>query len=525
MYCKNCGEKIGENEKFCTNCGASVKQNEAETSQVQNNLPQDKFSRIEKKKFWKVLGLSIITFGIYGIYTLYKFTEHINKLCEGDGKKSPNYIIVLLLTFCTCGIYGIYWWYKQAERMKQISSKYGISIKESGKTILCWATLGSLLFGIGMFVVQYIMFDNMNRLALVYNGEKTSEEIERMGPAHPKLVRNVIIIIASMLVINILFITFLFKSFESLLDDSDMKEPTKNALESELVPEVEKNKVEDEQRKNTGSLTDASLSWKKAYLDYLNKIENTEYGYSLDYIDGDDIPELVIDYMNTAEGVSLCTYDGTNVVETPVGESLRYRLKENSFCVSGGRMDYYYDIIYKIVDGVPQEVAKGEYGILDPDNKKYNEAGDIIYQYLWNGKSVSEYDYSDFTQPFNFEDNTDVVYSAGSGYFYDIIEVLEHPLDIVTINPYLNDNGYGNSLNNYNVFFDGIEGDKIHFHVTSEDELVGSASATIIDSKTAEYKNAKCELTIKFDADYKQLEIEGYMDTIDLTGSYIGIWG
>ena len=75
MYCKNCGEKIGENEKFCTNCGASVKQNEAETSQVQNNLPQDKFSRIEKKKFWKVLGLSIITFGIYGIYTLYKFTE------------------------------------------------------------------------------------------------------------------------------------------------------------------------------------------------------------------------------------------------------------------------------------------------------------------------------------------------------------------------------------------------------------------------------------------------------------------
>ena len=263
----------------------------------------------------------------------------------------------------------------------------------------------------------------------------------------------------------------------------------------------------------------------KSYLDYLNKIENTEYGYSLEYIDGDDVPELVIDYKIAAKGISLCTYDGSKVVETPVGEFLRYKLKENSFCVSGGRMDYYYDIIYKIVDGVPQEVAKGEYGILDPDNKKYDEAGDIIYQYLWNGKSVSEYDYSDFTQPFNFEYNTDVVCSAGSGYFYDIIKVLEHPLDIVTISPYLNDNGYESLLNNCKVLFDGIEGDKIHFSVTYEGELVGSASAIIIDSKTAEYKNPKCELKIKFNEDCKKLEIEGHMDTIDLTGSYVGAWG
>ena len=319
MFCGNCGQEIKDDDAFCPNCGAPVKYEGAEIAQIQDNLHQDKFSRIAKKRFWKVLGLSMITFGIYGIYTLYKFTEDINKLCEGDGKKSPNYVIVLLLTFVTFGIYGIYWWYKQAERMKQISSKYGISIKESGKTILCLEILGSLLFGIGMLVTLYIMFDNMNRLALVYNGEKTSEEVERMGPAHPKLVRNAIIIMASMLVINILFITFLFKSFESLLDDSDMNEPTENdALESELVLEMEESKVEDEQEKNTESLTDASLSWKKAYLDYLNKIGNTEYGYSLDYIDGDDIPELVIDYMNAAQGVSLCTYDGTSVVETPV---------------------------------------------------------------------------------------------------------------------------------------------------------------------------------------------------------------
>ena len=126
---------------------------------------------------------------------------------------------------------------------------------------------------------------------------------------------------------------------------------------------------------------------------------------------------------------------------------------------------------------------------------------------------------------FSYEEYPNTVCPAGRGYFYDIIEVLEHPLDIVTVKPYLNDNGYESLLSHYVVLFDGIEGDKIHFSVTYNDELVGSASATIIDSKTAEYKNAKNELVIKFDADYQKLEIDGYMDTIDLTGSYTGRWG
>ena len=108
---------------------------------------------------------------------------------------------------------------------------------------------------------------------------------------------------------------------------------------------------------------------------------------------------------------------------------------------------------------------------------------------------------------------------------YDIIEVLEHPLDITLIDPYLNNNGYESMLNHYVILFDGLEGDKLHFTVKYNDELVGSVTATIIDAKTAEYKDTKNELVIKFGMDYKKLEIEGYMDTIDLTGSYMGRWG
>lgn len=299
-----------------------------------------------------------------------------------------------------------------------------------------------------------------------------------------------------------------------------------DTLEAQFVPDVEESKVENEQEEkeeNTESVTDTSLAWKKAYLDYLNEIGNTEYGYSLDYIDGDDIPELVIDYMIAAEGVYLCTYDGTSVIATPVGESLKYRLKENLFCVSGGRMDYYYDIVYEIVDGTPIEVSRGEYGTLDYENIKYDESGSMIYQYSWNGESISEYDYYAFTEAFSFE-NADA-WTAGRGYLYDVIEVLSHPLDITMIAPYLNDNGYMSLLNNYVILFDGILEDKIHFTVSHNGELIGSASATITGVKTAEYKNANSELVIEFDPNNKYLSIKGYIGTIDLTGEYEGIWG
>lgn len=209
---------------------------------------------------------------------------------------------------------------------------------------------------------------------------------------------------------------------------TEIVDTTNNSTDKKL----EENNLEE----NDSSLTESnSNSWKQAYLDYLNTNGNSEYGYSLDYIDGDDIPELVIDYMMTAEGTHILTYKDGQIIDTPVGESVRYRLKENSICVSGGRMDVYYDIIYEIIDGVPTEKSRGEYGIFDYENMKYDEAGDIIYEYRWNGQSVSEYDYTTNLEIFNMQESENVN-SAGNGYLYDIIEVLSHPVDITIINPY-----------------------------------------------------------------------------------------
>ena len=71
----------------------------------------------------------------------------------------------------------------------------------------------------------------------------------------------------------------------------------------------------------------------------------------------------------------------------------------------------------------------------------------MIYQYSWNGESVSEYDYYDLTEAFSCEDSA--VWLAGRGYLYDVMEVLAHPLDITIIAPYIHDAGYMSLLNRY----------------------------------------------------------------------------
>lgn len=113
--------------------------------------------------------LSIITLGIYSIIFWWGYVKDINKVCEGDGQESPNYLIVLLLSIITFGIYGFYWYYKQGNRLQNIAPNYNLTFTENGTTILLWMILGSLICGIGTFVAFYILIKNMNAIAPVYN--------------------------------------------------------------------------------------------------------------------------------------------------------------------------------------------------------------------------------------------------------------------------------------------------------------------------------------------------------------------
>lgn len=124
---------------------------------------------IRKRTLLSYILFSIITCGIYSIYFWYCFTEDINRVCEGDGQDSPNYIIVILLSIVTCGIYMWYWYYKQGNRLQVAAPRYGLNFNENGTTILLWMLFGALICGIGPFIAYYILIKNMNAISDNYN--------------------------------------------------------------------------------------------------------------------------------------------------------------------------------------------------------------------------------------------------------------------------------------------------------------------------------------------------------------------
>ena len=219
MFCRKCGKEIQKGWVKCPYCGTlignerlaeenvegskGIEKNINRQSKVSEKAQQvvnhsmsvnDNKSRIEYRSFWKYLLLSFVTCGIYGIYFLYGYVKDMNRLCEGDRKESKNYIVVLLLSAITCGIYGIYWWYVQGERLHNIAPRYNVNVREKGSGILLWEILGcTIMPGIGMIVVTYIMVDNMNILAKAYNGEISENDFPRLKNPHPHLVRNVLI--------------------------------------------------------------------------------------------------------------------------------------------------------------------------------------------------------------------------------------------------------------------------------------------------------------------------------------------
>ena len=259
MFCRECGKEVQEGWIKCPYCGTlignkkSVKKNAENLKETKKHINrQDKMngksqqvvnnsisvngnkSKIEYRRFWKYLLLGIVTCGIYGIYYFYGYVKDLNKVCEGDGKESKNYIVVLLLSMITCGIYGLYWWYAQGERLYHIAPKYRVKVREKGGDILLWEILGcTIMPGIGMMVVTYIMVDNMNILAKAYNGEISENDFPRLKNPHPHLVRNVLIGYGVFLIAVIVTI-FLMLSVLFIEDSTEDSQETERIIEEKI---------------------------------------------------------------------------------------------------------------------------------------------------------------------------------------------------------------------------------------------------------------------------------------------------
>lgn len=119
----------------------------------------------------KLILLSIITFGIYGLVVFSAVSSDINTIASRyDGKKTMHY---LLLTFIvspiTAGIAGIVWYHRISNRIGNELARRGIAYKFGAGSFWGWGVLGSLLFGIGPLVYCHKILKAMNLLAGHYN--------------------------------------------------------------------------------------------------------------------------------------------------------------------------------------------------------------------------------------------------------------------------------------------------------------------------------------------------------------------
>ncbi len=117
-----------------------------------------------------VLLLSMVAFGIYGIYKYYHLTEEVNTVCSPhDGKKSMNYILLaLIVSPLTGGIGMIVWLYNISNRIETECKRRNLSVDLSSNDFWLWYVLGSLII-VGPFIFLNKLFKAVNAMNESYN--------------------------------------------------------------------------------------------------------------------------------------------------------------------------------------------------------------------------------------------------------------------------------------------------------------------------------------------------------------------
>ncbi len=124
---------------------------------------------IKKRKTGKFIFLNIITLGIYGLFFWTKWTNDLNKICDGDDKDSGHYLLVFLLDIFSLGIYAFVWNYQMVERMYQKAKDYNITLKHGGMFVMIWRILPIVS---SVYKIKYF-----NKLAEAYNATVEAEPV------------------------------------------------------------------------------------------------------------------------------------------------------------------------------------------------------------------------------------------------------------------------------------------------------------------------------------------------------------
>lgn len=118
----------------------------------------------------KLIILSALTFGIYGIVVMSAMSTDINTIASRyDGKKTTHYcLMAFLFSWLTLGIAPLVWFHKISARMGRELKRRGINYSFGAGSFWGWNILGALIF-VGPFIYSHKLLKAMNKLCAHYN--------------------------------------------------------------------------------------------------------------------------------------------------------------------------------------------------------------------------------------------------------------------------------------------------------------------------------------------------------------------
>lgn len=123
------------------------------------------------RSMWKLMLLSLCTFGIYEIMFFIPFSFDIDLIApKPDRSKTFNFLWAYILAYFTMSIVIIIWHYQMAERIEEALDKYNIDYEFSMSDFWLWYVVGSF-FLVGPFVYFHKLCTAMNLLCEAYNKE------------------------------------------------------------------------------------------------------------------------------------------------------------------------------------------------------------------------------------------------------------------------------------------------------------------------------------------------------------------
>lgn len=113
--------------------------------------------------------LTIITFGIYGMYFIHERAASVNIALKHDGKKTGGLLAFILLNIITLGLYSIYYSIVLIARLEKGLEYYKSDYKKySLVSCLLWHFLGALII-IGPIVAKVKTVKAVNYVCIGYN--------------------------------------------------------------------------------------------------------------------------------------------------------------------------------------------------------------------------------------------------------------------------------------------------------------------------------------------------------------------